>query len=458
MAKLNIVDGVIRDTNVMGVPIKIQIVPRVTGKHRPGTKTTKTATVYHETGNQKRGATAQMHSNWLHNLEKNPIASQVSWHFTVDDKEVIQNIPITEVAYCQGTADGNRVGISIEQCINSDGNRAKAEENACKLHAALIETLGLRLTRHYDWSGKNCPALILNAKRWPDITKMIEKYRVEFNGQSKTPILRAPTTTVAKMKSWATAKGADQLFIDLAGAFYDAAIQRGIDPAVIYAQSAKETNYFKFTGVLNKTFRNTCGLKTKSGGANEDPNAHQRFDSWDDGIRAHADHLALYAGAPGYPKPAGQTPDPRHFSSIAGVAKNVEDLGGINRWAPSPLYGLDIVKRMEGLKEEVAADMDNLVSKQNLKGAVIQYNTKAEEFAKVLSAKLSVPRIRWDVVHDFYPYEIVICVGDQAGIGNYTGYMTHFVNAQDDWSAERNAAFMASAVENINRYARRRDK
>ncbi len=81
-------------------------------------------------------------------------------------------------------------------------------------------------------------------------------------------------------------------------------------------------------------------MKVTAGGADGDPNAHKRFSSWEEGITACVDHLALYAGAPGYPRP--DTPDPRHFSSLRGVAPTVEALGG--RWAPSPDYGVSIVR------------------------------------------------------------------------------------------------------------------
>ena len=43
-------------------------------------------------------------------------------------------------------------------------------------------------------------------------------------------------------------------------------------------------------------------MKTTVGGADHDITAHCQFDSWETGIRAQVDHLALYAGAPGYPK------------------------------------------------------------------------------------------------------------------------------------------------------------
>jgi carbon monoxide dehydrogenase subunit G len=119
---------------------------------------------------------------------------------------------------------------------------------------------------------------------------------------------------------------------------------------VAYAQSAKETGYGHFKGVLDASFKNPCGMKTKSGGANNDPNAHQRFSTWEEGIQAQIDHLALYAGAPGYPK--AETPDPRHFPYLKGTAPNVEDLGG--KWAPSANYGKDIVAMMAKLEATAA--------------------------------------------------------------------------------------------------------
>ena len=160
-----------------------------------------------------------------------------------------------------------------------------------------------------------------------------------------TPIMNTPTTDVAQMRAWATARGANVLFIDLAPTFYNVAITVGVDPAVLYTQSAKETNFMRFTGVLDESYMNSAGIKTTTGGDDYDPNAHHRFDSWEQGIRAQADHLALYAGAPGYPDP--NSPDPRHFDFLAGRAPMVEQLGG--NWAPSETYGLEIIRYMNEL-------------------------------------------------------------------------------------------------------------
>lgn len=80
-------------------------------------------------------------------------------------------------------------------------------------------------------------------------------------------------------------------------------------------------------------------MKTVVGGADTDPNAHQRFNTWDEGVQAHLDHLALYAGATDYPR--SNTYDPRHFVTVKGNAVTVNALGG--KWAQVLLtYGEEV--------------------------------------------------------------------------------------------------------------------
>ncbi|MDO5718436.1 MAG: cell wall-binding repeat-containing protein [Tissierellia bacterium] len=172
----------------------------------------------------------------------------------------------------------------------------------------------------------------------------------------KTPIVAKPTTTVEQMQEWAKNRGADPDFIKEAKRFYDISLKYGIDPAVTYAQSAKETNFFKFTGVVPKEFNNPCGLKIRAGGANEDKNAHMKFEDWQEGITAHVHHLALYAGHPDFPYSDENTPDPRHFPSIYAKAKFVEDLGG--RWAPSKKYGWETAIMMYDLCKTTVNGVD----------------------------------------------------------------------------------------------------
>lgn len=154
-----------------------------------------------------------------------------------------------------------------------------------------------------------------------------------------TRILDRSVATQGEAGLWSAANGAPQFFSNLVPTFWAVAEARGVRPDVAFAQSAKETNFGRYTGVIDASFRNPCGMKTTAGGSNGDPNAHQRFPTWTAGVTACVDHLALYAGAPGYPRV--DTPDPRHFSFIRGTAPTVQQLGG--RWAPNPQYGTSIV-------------------------------------------------------------------------------------------------------------------
>ena len=154
-------------------------------------------------------------------------------------------------------------------------------------------------------------------------------------------IISDTKVTAAQAKQWAKSKGATDSFLDLAQLYWKYADKcGGVNPAIAYVQAAKETGYGKFGGVLDESYHNPCGLKTSAGGGDYDKEAHQRFNSWDEGVQAHMDHLALYAGASGYPK--SNTYDPRHFVTIKGKATTTNDLS--TRWAPSSTYGEEVGK------------------------------------------------------------------------------------------------------------------
>ena len=171
------------------------------------------------------------------------------------------------------------------------------------------------------------------------------------SGDNSIQILGQPTATVAQMKTWARDKGATDTFVSLADTYYyNASEHGGVNPVVAYAQFAKETGYGKFGGVIDASYFNPCGLKKTAGGGDYDSNAHQRFANWSEGISAHLDHLALYAGASGYPR-TGNTPDPRHFNFLAGAAKTVQELGA--KWAPSSNYGIELAKMVMDINATV---------------------------------------------------------------------------------------------------------
>ena len=152
-------------------------------------------------------------------------------------------------------------------------------------------------------------------------------------------IVGTSVNSCEKAMDWARLKGATDVHIGLAAFYWSLAPATTVSAEIAYCQASKETGFGHFGGVIDASYNNPCGLKNHNGGSNDDPNAHHRFSSWQEGIQAHLDHLALYAGVAGYPRMG--SPDPRAFSSVYGAATTVESLGG--HWAPSPTYGTDIV-------------------------------------------------------------------------------------------------------------------
>ncbi|HBG9259995.1 TPA: cell wall-binding repeat-containing protein, partial [Clostridioides difficile] len=137
--------------------------------------------------------------------------------------------------------------------------------------------------------------------------------------KNETSILGQPTASLEACLKWAKSKKANDLFIELIPILYDTAVQEGVNPVLAVAQSAKETGFCNFGGVLDASFKNPCGLKTSVGGSDTDKNAHSRFDTWEEGILAQIQHLCLYAGQDGYP--LSNPVDPRHEKSLFGKAK-----------------------------------------------------------------------------------------------------------------------------------------
>ena len=173
-------------------------------------------------------------------------------------------------------------------------------------------------------------------------------------------IINKPTATYKQCEEWIKSKKtANKLALENLPIMWDCAIENGIDPVILIAQSMKETGWYNFGGVVPASYHNPCGLKITKGGGDYEVGAHMRFASWEEGIMAQSDHLALYAGGPNMPKYSpecgshqnenckanGTTKDPRHFTYLFGKCPTVESLGC--NWAPSASYGTDIVKMIQ---------------------------------------------------------------------------------------------------------------
>jgi N-acetylmuramoyl-L-alanine amidase len=132
-------------------------------RNRPGTSLTGPHYVtVHDTGNTSNGANALAHAKYA----KSDGAANlpVSWHYTVDDRRIVQHLPLGEVGYHTGDSVGNRSSLGIEIAENADGDRAKAEANAIVLIAELLRTFRLGVSAvvpHKQWNNKQCPHVLL---------------------------------------------------------------------------------------------------------------------------------------------------------------------------------------------------------------------------------------------------------------------------------------------------------
>ncbi|MBQ8429076.1 MAG: N-acetylmuramoyl-L-alanine amidase [Clostridia bacterium] len=106
--------------------------------------------------------------------------NQVSFHFAVDDKEVVQGLPLDVNGWHAGDGahgKGNREGIAVEICYSKSGGARfdAAERLAAQFIAQLLKQYGWgidRVTKHQDYSGKYCPHRTLD-RGWDRFLDMI---------------------------------------------------------------------------------------------------------------------------------------------------------------------------------------------------------------------------------------------------------------------------------------------
>ncbi|WP_458412798.1 N-acetylmuramoyl-L-alanine amidase [Schinkia sp. CFF1] len=118
-------------------------------------------------------------------------SAEVSYHFAVDDKEVVQGIRTdrnTWAAGDGGNGPGNRKSIHVEICYSQSGGERykKAEALAIKFVAQMLLERGWgieRVKKHQDWSGKYCPHRILAEGRWQAVLNAVQ---AELNGLKKS--------------------------------------------------------------------------------------------------------------------------------------------------------------------------------------------------------------------------------------------------------------------------------
>lgn len=107
--------------------------------------------------------------------------NETSFHYAVDDKEIVQGIPEDRNAWHAsdgGRGNGNRKGIAIEICYSESGGDRflAAEKLAAKFIAYKLKEKGWgidKVKKHQDFASKNCPHRTL-ALGWDRFLQMVQ--------------------------------------------------------------------------------------------------------------------------------------------------------------------------------------------------------------------------------------------------------------------------------------------
>jgi N-acetylmuramoyl-L-alanine amidase len=141
-------------------------IPRDTpDNRRPGHAMKPICLTIHSTGNSR--SNAKNERAWLTNKSNNRTAS---YHLVVDEKEMIECIPLNESAWhsTDGNGVGNRKTIGMEIC--ESGNREKTLNNAISAAAKILKDNGWgvsKLRRHHDWyRAKKCPRILIMPEKF----------------------------------------------------------------------------------------------------------------------------------------------------------------------------------------------------------------------------------------------------------------------------------------------------
>lgn len=152
-------------------PRQMQVVASKYSLKSPYAMTPKYITI-HNTAND---ASANNEISYMRNN-----ATATSFHFAVDDTEVVQGLPVNRNGFHagDGNGEGNRASIGIEICYSKSGGARfdAAERNAAKFTAQLLKERGWdisRVKKHQDWSGKYCPHRTLDMG-WKRFLNMVQ--------------------------------------------------------------------------------------------------------------------------------------------------------------------------------------------------------------------------------------------------------------------------------------------
>ncbi len=140
--------------------------------------------------------------------------NKVSFHYAVDDKEIVQGIPENRNAWHAGDGNngpGNRKGIGIEICYSKSGGQRfiEAEKLAAKFIAFKLKEKGWginRVKKHQDFSGKYCPHRTLDMG-WQRFLDMAQAELNAVKGADKVEDKNTLSSWAKEAWEWAKKEG-----------------------------------------------------------------------------------------------------------------------------------------------------------------------------------------------------------------------------------------------------------
>ena len=156
---------------------------------RPGTELRKIkGVVIHYVGNP--ATTAQANRDYFANLSLTG-DTYASSHFVVGlEGEIIQCVPMTEVAYCSNERNDDTISIEVCHYDETGEFSSVTRESLVKLTAWLVHTFDLKtegVIRHYDVTGKICPKYYVeNEDAWEELLCDIETAAEELRTAEET--------------------------------------------------------------------------------------------------------------------------------------------------------------------------------------------------------------------------------------------------------------------------------
>lgn len=140
--------------------------------------------------------------------------NQVSFHYAVDDREIVQGIPENRNAWHAGdgaNGQGNRKGLSIEICYSKSGGQRfiEAEKLAAKFIAFKLKEKGWdidKVKKHQDFSGKYCPHRTLDMG-WQRFFDKVESELYKLKGGATVAEKNVPSSWAKEAWEWARIVG-----------------------------------------------------------------------------------------------------------------------------------------------------------------------------------------------------------------------------------------------------------